>query len=414
MAGGELGAQVAEDAHGQAHVLLDEAEQRLVGLARPRTCARAGCAGPPGRSRWSPTRSSRPPARPRRSGGRWWRRRPCARPVEDGLEDEHVGQVHAALEGVVQAVHVARPHAVAVALDGRGQGVGERREVAGQGQPLGHRPALAVAEGRRVVHVVLEHAGVRRAQDRQRHLVGDGEQGVLEQLERDGVTRRAVMRARLLAAESGLGARRLVPTARARSRREVDDDVAPVVQRRPRARRHHAGRVVLLDDARAGAPGHRDRRAPGSASSQPPVLGPEVDAARSRWAGTSRPGRSPGARAPAAGRECPGPPRAGSPSPRARPGPRGGRRCARARARRPPRSGDGIRRRRRRSGGGHGQLEGLPLVAQIGRAPHAHARRRGSRRRASWARASVLHARPTARPSSARSTSRRSRRYVRT
>ena len=44
---------------------------------------------------------------------------------EDGLEDEHVGQVHAALEGIVEGVDIARPHPVAVAGQGRGQGVGE-------------------------------------------------------------------------------------------------------------------------------------------------------------------------------------------------------------------------------------------------------------------------------------------------
>ena len=70
---------------------------------------------------------------------------------------------------------------------------GNDDEVAGQGEPLGHRLALAVAEGRRVVHVVLEHAGVRRAQDGQGHLVGDREQRVLEQLEGDGVARPALI-----------------------------------------------------------------------------------------------------------------------------------------------------------------------------------------------------------------------------
>src|SRR6185295_20286786 len=44
-----------------------------------------------------------------------------------------------------------------------------------------------VAERRGVIHVVLEHAGVGGAQDRQRHLVGDGEQRVPEQLEADRV-----------------------------------------------------------------------------------------------------------------------------------------------------------------------------------------------------------------------------------
>src|SRR5262245_421875 len=61
--------------------------------------------------------------------------------------------------------------------------------MAGEGQTLSHRAALAVAEGRRVVHVVLEHARVRRSQDGEGHLVGDRQERVLEQLEGDGVVR---------------------------------------------------------------------------------------------------------------------------------------------------------------------------------------------------------------------------------
>ena len=47
--------------------------------------------------------------------------------------------------------------------------------------------AVGVAERRRVVHVVLEHAGIGGPQDRQGHLVRDGQQRVLEQLEPDGI-----------------------------------------------------------------------------------------------------------------------------------------------------------------------------------------------------------------------------------
>src|SRR5207245_2372303 len=44
-------------------------------------------------------------------------------PVEDGLQDEHVGQVHAALERVVETVDVAGLHAVAEALERRAERV---------------------------------------------------------------------------------------------------------------------------------------------------------------------------------------------------------------------------------------------------------------------------------------------------
>ena len=58
-----------------------------------------------------------------------------------------------------------------------------RAEMARQGQALRDELAVGIGEARRVVHVVLEHARIGRAEDRQRHLVGDRENGVLEQLE---------------------------------------------------------------------------------------------------------------------------------------------------------------------------------------------------------------------------------------
>src|SRR4029453_7371305 len=61
----------------------------------------------------------------------------------------------------------------------------------GERQALGNGPARAIAEGGRVVHVVLEHAGVGRAQDGEGHLVRDREQGVLDKLEADRITWRA-------------------------------------------------------------------------------------------------------------------------------------------------------------------------------------------------------------------------------
>src|SRR5262249_53032994 len=107
---------------------------------------------------------------------------------EDRLQHEDVGDVHAAFERIVEAVDVARLHAVAVACDRGGQGVGERGEVCGERQPLSDRAATAVAERGGVIHVVAQDPGVRRAQDGQRHLVGDRQQRVAEQLERDRIS----------------------------------------------------------------------------------------------------------------------------------------------------------------------------------------------------------------------------------
>ena len=190
--------------------------------------------------------------------------------VEDGLQDEHVGDVHPALERIVQAVDVARPHAVAEAGDRRRQRVGERGQMGGQGQALRDGPPLAVAEGGRVVHVVLEHAGVRRAQHGQGHLVGDRQQRVLEQLEPDRIARRA-------------HGPPLPDALRVIASSQLDGDVAVAVEDRARAGRHHARGVVLLDDARAlarrGEVGAvEDRRL------APAEHGPEVHAARRRIA----------------------------------------------------------------------------------------------------------------------------------
>ena len=107
---------------------------------------------------------------------------------EDRLEDEDVRQVHAAVEGIVHDEDVARIDVVARSarmIDvERGR---DRAQVPGQGQPLRHQPAVGVGEGGGEIHVVPQHAGIGGAADGQRHLVGDGEHGVLEQLEGDGI-----------------------------------------------------------------------------------------------------------------------------------------------------------------------------------------------------------------------------------
>src|SRR5258708_13679730 len=61
--------------------------------------------------------------------------------------------------------------------------VGTEPRCPGSVRPLRDEPALGVGEPRRVVHVVLQHAGVSRAEHGERHLVGDREDGVVEELE---------------------------------------------------------------------------------------------------------------------------------------------------------------------------------------------------------------------------------------
>ena len=186
-AGGQLRAQVPHHLVRHAHIALEEQEE---GLVRPAALEDAHgrdaqallvdlgavrCVGP----RDAPAHIR--VVADRRGEGQ-------AHAIdEQGPEDEDVGQVHPALEGVVEREDVALRHVVPVFADDGGECLRDRPEVGWQGQPLRDQPALPVAEGGRVVHVVLEHRGIGRAVDRQRHLVGDGEQRVLEQLEGDGI-----------------------------------------------------------------------------------------------------------------------------------------------------------------------------------------------------------------------------------
>src|SRR3982074_1432382 len=59
--------------------------------------------------------------------------------------------------------------------------------MARQSEALRHQLAVCIGEARGVIHVVLQHARVGRAKDGERHLVGDREDRVLEQLEGDGI-----------------------------------------------------------------------------------------------------------------------------------------------------------------------------------------------------------------------------------
>ena len=187
VAGRELGAQVAHDLHWNADVLLDDLEQGFVGLApfvqlqRRNAQAFLIDLGGVGGVRPGDASAHVGVVADGRGEGQ-------ALAVQvDGLEDEDVGQVHAAGKGVVEGVDVARPHPIAEAIHDFLERGGNRAQVAGDGQSLGHQPAVGGGKCGGVVHVGLEHAGVGGAKDGQGHLVGDGEDRALEQLERDGV-----------------------------------------------------------------------------------------------------------------------------------------------------------------------------------------------------------------------------------
>ena len=102
----------------------------------------------------------------------------------DRLEDEDVGQMHAAVEGIVQDVDIVRLHLVVVVAQNRRQRGGDRAQMLGQGEALGQHLPFAVAYRGGIVHAALQHAGICSPKNREGHLVGDRVGRVLEQLER--------------------------------------------------------------------------------------------------------------------------------------------------------------------------------------------------------------------------------------
>ena len=190
VAGGELGAQVAEHLDRHPDVLLDQGEQGLVAPARGIELERRDAQAfliDLGRVRGVGAGDPAADVGVMADGG--GKGEPLALVVER-LEEEDVGQVHAALEGVVHHEDVARLDVVAIFGDHDVERGRDRPQMAGQGQPLRDQLAGGVAERGRVVHVVLEHARVGRAEHGQRHLVGDREDRVPEQLEGDRVVGR--------------------------------------------------------------------------------------------------------------------------------------------------------------------------------------------------------------------------------
>ena len=186
-AGRHLRAHVAEDLARHAHVAVDQLEHRLHRLARrvepEGRDAQAfledlrGVAAVASR-RLAPHVELMPDAR-----------RPAHEPRlhEDGLEDVEVGQVRSALEGVVEDEHVAGGEARPELAAHVGHGVGDGAQVQGQGEALGDEAPLHVAQGAGHVHGVLEIVRVGRAHERDGHLVHDGVEAVLHQLEENGI-----------------------------------------------------------------------------------------------------------------------------------------------------------------------------------------------------------------------------------
>ena len=184
----KLGAQVAEHLDGDADVALDETPEGLVALTAVEQSHRRN--SQPflidfGRVRRVRTRDPAADVGLVRGAAR---ERDALAVHEHRLEHEDVGQVHSALERIVQDEHVAFAHVVVVVREHRGERGRDRAEMHRQREgPLCDHVSPCVGHGGGKVHVVPQHTGVGGAAHGHRHLVRGREQGVLEQLEIDRV-----------------------------------------------------------------------------------------------------------------------------------------------------------------------------------------------------------------------------------
>ena len=108
--------------------------------------------------------------------------------VEHGGDEGDVVQVHPAQVGVVDEDAVARGEVIGpVGPDRPRHDVGERAQVRRLGEGLGDRAQVAVEERTGEIAAGLDVRGIRGAAERRPHLFGDGEQGVANDLEADGI-----------------------------------------------------------------------------------------------------------------------------------------------------------------------------------------------------------------------------------
>ncbi len=108
--------------------------------------------------------------------------------VEHGRDQRDVVEVHAAQVGIVDQDAVARLEPLRpVGADGPRHDVGQRAQMRGLGECLGDRAQVAVEERAREVPAGLDVGGVGGAPQGGAHLLGDGQQGVADDLEANRV-----------------------------------------------------------------------------------------------------------------------------------------------------------------------------------------------------------------------------------
>ena len=106
----------------------------------------------------------------------------------DRLDDVHVGQMLArTFVRVVEDEDVARRGVVAILGAQCLHRIIEAAEMHGRRQALRERTSLSIAHRRRVVHRIADDAGMRRAHQDQRYLIGDRVERVLVDFEEEGI-----------------------------------------------------------------------------------------------------------------------------------------------------------------------------------------------------------------------------------
>ena len=108
---------------------------------------------------------------------------------EDGQEHRQVGQVIAAMVGIIEQEHVPGPDTPGEIVADGGDGPGEGPDMNGHVLGLGGEAALAVEDRRREVAARVQDLRVGRPQHGLAHLLDDGFETVLDDGDGDSVER---------------------------------------------------------------------------------------------------------------------------------------------------------------------------------------------------------------------------------
>ena len=113
------------------------------------------------------------------------RRRPADQRIIEphGLDDVEIGQMRPALIGVVEDEDIARSDRRAKFSGDAAHRIGDRAEMQRQSHALGDEPALRVAQRAAHIHRILQIIGVGGTHERDRHLVDDRINSMLEEFE---------------------------------------------------------------------------------------------------------------------------------------------------------------------------------------------------------------------------------------